>query len=151
MKKFFIVATLIICFGLTLSCFAQDRPEKQEVKTIFSYKKELGLTDKQAEDMKAYLVKLQNFLSEKGNELNSVRQELGKLLADRADLKLIRKKLEKINILRVDIAYSDIETARDIENVLTPGQLKKWKVLQQQAFDKAKAGAEALKKETPKK
>ena len=135
----------------TLSSFAETKAakpaqeaqkqeaQKQEVKTIFNYKSELGLTDKQSEDMKTLVSKLQTTLNEKGKEISELRQGLSQMIKNKDALSIIRPQLKKIADLQVDISYSDIETARKIEGVLTPAQMKKWQDIQLSSLDKLKA------------
>ena len=142
----------------SLACFAADSSAKQaktsaqdtqkkEAKTIFSYKTELGLTDKQVEDMKALVSKLQAALTEKGKALGDLRNDLGKMIRDKENLATIKAQLKKIADLQVDISYMDIETARKIEGTRTSGQLKKWQDIQISSLEKLKAeNAKAVKK-----
>ena len=121
--------------------------QKKEVKTIFSYKTELGLTDKQVEDMKALVSKLQATLNEKGKALIDMRNDLGKMIQSKENLGIIRAQLRKISDLQVDVSYMDIETARKIESILSPVQLKKWQDIQVSSLEKMKAdNAKAAKK-----
>lgn len=139
----------IAAVGLQLSAvgsFAETKAvkpvqeaQKQEVKTIFSYKKELGLTEKQSEDMKALVSKLQALLNEKGKEIGDLRKSLGQMIENKDPLSAVRSQLKKIADLQVDVSYSDIETARKIEGVLTSAQMKKWQVIQLSSLDKLKA------------
>jgi Spy/CpxP family protein refolding chaperone len=113
--------------------------QKQEVKTIFNYKKELGLTEKQSEDMKALVSKLQALLNEKGREISELRNGLGDMIKNKDNLSAVRSQLRKIADLQVEISYNDIETARKIEGVLTSAQMKKWQAIQLSSLDKLKA------------
>jgi Spy/CpxP family protein refolding chaperone len=115
----------------------QEEPKK-EFKSIFDYKTQLGLTDKQVEDMKALVAKLQTMLNEKGKVLLDMRNDLAKMIRDRDALNNIKAQLRKVADLQIDISYSDIETARKIEGVLTPTQLKKWQDIQVLSLEKAK-------------
>ena len=85
-----------------LSSFAETKvtkpvqeAEKKEVKTIFNYKSELGLTDKQSEDMKALVSKLQTTLNEKGKEIGELRQGLSQMIKNRMRLVLSVPNLKK--------------------------------------------------------
>jgi len=118
---------------------ATQETEKKEVKTIFNYKTELGLTDKQMEDIKALVSKLQTAINEKGKALGDLRNELGKMIREKENLPIMKAQLRKIADLQVDISYMDIETARKIEEVLTASQLKKWQDIQISSLDKLKA------------
>ena len=134
-------------FAETKAAKPAQEAQKQEVKTIFNYKSELGLTDKQSEDMKTLVSKLQTTLNEKGKEISELRQGLSQMIKNKDSLSIIRPQLKKIADLQVDISYSDIETARKIEGVLTPAQMKKWQDIQLSSLDKLKAeSAKATKK-----
>jgi len=118
---------------------AAQETQKKEVKTIFNYKTELGLSDKQVEDMKALVSKLQTTLNEKGKMLLDLRNDLVKMIREKDNLGTIKSQLKKIADLQVEISYMDIETARKIEGVLVPKQLKKWQDIQISSLDKVKA------------
>jgi predicted RNase H-like nuclease (RuvC/YqgF family) len=118
---------------------AAQETQKKEVKTIFNYKTELGLSDKQVEDMKALVSKLQTTLNEKGKMLLDLRNDLAKMIREKDNLGTIKSQLKKIADLQVEISYMDIETARKIEGVLAPKQLKKWQDIQISSLDKVKA------------
>jgi Spy/CpxP family protein refolding chaperone len=154
MKKAIKIA-LIVAIGIHLSAlgaFAEEKSakkpkaeaqeeQKKEVKTIFNYKTELGLTDKQVEDMKVLVSKLQNTINEKGKMINDLRNDLGTMIRDKENLKTIKSQLEKISSLQVEVSYLDIETARKIEGILTPTQLKKWQNIQLSSLEKLKTEA----------
>ena len=100
------------------------------VRTIFSYRNVLGLTDAQVDKMRKILLDFQKFLIAKRADLQVAEIELREMINNGEDLGKIRKKLEEIERLRVEIRYTDIETARKIENVLTKDQLKRWREIQ---------------------
>ncbi|MFA5090102.1 MAG: hypothetical protein WC510_03565 [Candidatus Omnitrophota bacterium] len=140
-KVFFITAALILL--LISNSFAQEKQtpatgtqaaeaQKQETKTIFSYKKELGLTDKQEADIKKLLLDLQNTFTQKAKMLNVLRQELNQMISERQDLKAIRKKIEDVAKIQVDNTFMDIETSRKIESIMSTEQIKKWQDIQKQ-------------------
>ncbi len=156
MKKLMHIV-FIAAVGLQLSsagAFAADtkaskavqEEDKQEVKTIFSYKKELGLTDKQTEDIKALVAKLQTLLNEKGKAIGDLRSKLGDMIKNKDNLGTIRSQLRKIADLQVEISYADIETARKIEGALTPSQMKKWQQIQIASLDKLKSDNQKTEK-----
>jgi len=126
-------------FAETKAVKPVQEAQKQEVKTIFNYKKELGLTEKQSEDMKALVSKLQALLNEKGKEISELRNGLGDMIKNKDNLSAVRSQLRKIADLQVEISYNDIETARKIEGVLTSAQMKKWQAIQLSSLDKLKA------------
>jgi len=119
--------------------------EKKEVKTIFNFKDELSLTDKQIDSIKALLSGLQKTMNEKAATLNKLREELVKEIKDQANLKEIKNKLQQIASLQVDASYIDIEVSRKVENILSSDQLKKWKSIQQKAREEEMARAAAAK------
>jgi len=153
MKRRFVTAMLVLVMGITFNCFAQEKTansgttpstitsEKKEIKTIFNYKTELGLTDPQIQSIKDSISKLQASLSERAKQINTLSQELITMIKNKESIKLIKEKLEKIAAFQVENSISDIETSRGIEDVLTPAQLKKWKNIQTEAQDKLKAQA----------
>jgi len=161
MKKIIAIAVTIV-WGLSMAAFAAEKPKpatsapeaatpqkQQEVRSIFSYKKELGLSDKQEADIKKFIADLQNTFTESAKKINALRQELSKMLQDRADLKVIRRKIEDIAKVQVDNTYRDIETSRKIERVLKSDQLKKWQDIQKQAYEKVKAASQAQQQQEP--
>jgi Spy/CpxP family protein refolding chaperone len=128
-----IIFTLFFC----INCFAQEKavapkPEqpKAEVRTIYEYQEELGLANKQVDDLKKILGDFQAYFTEKKKTLAALQEELGEMIKNKEDLKKIRIQLEKIAAIQVDASYFDIETSRKVEGVLTPKQLAKWKNIQ---------------------
>jgi len=155
MKRIFFVA-LVLVLGLSLNSFAKEHlrsaPEtnaatvghkKNVIKSIFNYKTELGLTDKQEADIKELLLGLQNTLQEKVGKVNVLRGELIQMIRDNASLKVIRKKIEDIGKVQVDIIYKDIEVSRKIEDTLSSEQLVKWRSIQKERTEKLKSETEA--------
>lgn len=141
MKKLLVA---VLALGLVISfstcVLAQEKAkaaapaaQQEEVKTIFSYKKELGLADKQEEDLKKIINDFQQYLTDKRQELNGLRDDLNKMMTNKESLKAIRGKLEQIAKIQVDISYTDIETARKTEGVLSAKQLDDWRKIQEDA------------------
>ncbi len=159
MRKAIVLAT-VLSLGFSLNCFAAKEPakpaavnqtkESKEAKTIFSFKDELSLSDKQIESIKSLLAELQSTMNEKAKSLNTLRQELSAMLKDRDSLKVIKVKLEQIADVQVDASYIDVDISRKVEDVLTSDQMKKWKDIQQKARDEAMKEMQALNKEAPK-
>jgi len=152
MKKIFI---FVLALGLVISSisFAQTQsttpssPAAQgEYKTILDYKNELSLTDSQVKNLQELANKTRQYVIEKRKALISLSSELNDLINKKADLKLIRNKLEQMAMLRVDITYSEIEAARRLENILTPSQMQKWKDIRQEYLEKLRASQATLEK-----
>lgn len=132
----------VLSLGLVFNCFAakeaaapNPEPQKQETKTIFSFKDQIGLSDKQVENIKALLADLQKNMMEKSKALNALRDQLSEMLQNKDAMKVIRSKLQQIADLQVEASYSDIEISRKVEDIMTPAQLKKWKDIQAKARD----------------
>lgn len=132
------IASCVLSLSLAVSAFAQEKiksdaqPEKIEVKTIFAYKKELNITDKQEKDLKDILAKFQNYLVEKRREIANLSSELADMIKKKDSLKAIRAKIDKVARLQADASYTDVETSRKVEGILTAAQISKWKKFQEE-------------------
>jgi len=144
MRSVRLLLALVFIFSLQPGVFAQEKAGQNKIKTIFSYKKELGLTEKQVADMTSILGVFQKYLTDKGEELRQLRLKFNGLVKQKADLKLIKEIIAQISAAQADISYTDIETSRKVEGVLTPAQLKKWNGMQE-AYRKEEAQARQLK------
>lgn len=145
MKRLSLTAIAIV-MGLMFACSSVSSAEMKAGQSIFEYKKELGLTDKQEKNLRDILSKLQNYLAAKTKELNDLRAELNKMIADRADLTRIKVRLQTIARLQADATYEDIASIRAIEKELTPAQLAKWRGMQEEfkkSLQQKQAGAPA--------
>jgi Spy/CpxP family protein refolding chaperone len=112
--------------------------QKDEPKTIFSYKKELGLTDKQIESIKALYSKMQDTFNEKGKELSDLQNSLSTKINKKDNLKLIKADVDKVYNIKAQLFYLDIETARKIEETLSAEQWKKWLSIRTAEMEKQK-------------
>jgi len=117
-----IILTLVV-FNLGI---AKEKSNKKVLKTIFSYKKELNLTDEQIDKLHKILDEFTEQLKRKRLKLRVLNIEFNELIRNRASLDKIKSKLKEIAELEVEIRFLDIKSAREIEEVLTPEQLKKW-------------------------
>ena len=117
-----IILTLVV-FNLGI---AKEKSSKKVLKTIFSYKKELNLTDEQIDKLHKILDEFTEQLKRKRLKLRVLNIEFNELIRNRASLDKIKSKLKEIAELEVEIRFLDIKSAREIEEVLTPEQLKKW-------------------------
>lgn len=134
MKKSVTMMALVLSIIFSGNLFAQDQAQqpKAEVKTIFAYKQELNITDKQEKDLKDILTKFQNDLAEKRKQLQALSAELTDMIRKKDNLKAIRAKIDNISRIQADATYSDVETSRKVENVLTAGQMAKWRLIQEE-------------------
>jgi regulator of replication initiation timing len=117
---------------------AEDKAED----SIFKYKNELSITDKQEKNLRDILTKLQGYIATKTKELDGLRSELGKMIADKADLNTIKTKLQNIARIQADATYEDIAGVRAIEKELTAAQMAKWRSIQED-FRKKQQNAQA--------
>jgi Skp family chaperone for outer membrane proteins len=129
MKKLVFVSIAII-MGFTFADISVSFAEEKAGKSIFEYKKELSITDKQEKNLRDILAKLQSYLTDKQKELNGLRAELSKMIAESADLDKIKDKLNNIAKIQADASYEDIASTRAIETELTGTQLTKWRNMQ---------------------
>ncbi|MDE2215177.1 MAG: hypothetical protein KGJ61_08705 [Candidatus Omnitrophica bacterium] len=118
---------LFVCMAVP-RCFAQNQPE--QVKTIFSFKNELGITDDQELKLKALLYDEQNFIDGQNNTLKELGAQLNQLIEKNADMAAIKSKLEEMSRIQVDISYRNIEDSRKVAEILTPQQLTQWRSIQ---------------------
>jgi Spy/CpxP family protein refolding chaperone len=100
------------------------------MKTIFEYKKELSLTDKQEKDLRDTLEKFQKYMVDRRNDLNAMQVQLNDMITKKENTGAIRKQLEKMSAVQVNASIFDIETSRKVESILTPIQIERWKNIQ---------------------
>jgi len=129
MKKIAFISIAMI-MGLTFACISISFAENKAGESIFEYKKELSLTDKQEKNLRDIVSKLQSYLSYKQGVLNGLSAELSKMIKESADLDKIREKLDNIAKVQADANYEGIASVRAIETELTGTQLTKWRSMQ---------------------
>jgi hypothetical protein len=147
--KQLIAVSAVLAIGLSFLFAAVSSAEENANTSIFEYKKELALTDKQEKNLRGILEKLQKYMTAKAEELNRLRAELNKMIADRADLSRIKVRLQTIAQIQADATYEDIASARAIENELSAAQISKWHGIQE-GFRKKVQAAQAAQAAAPK-
>jgi len=130
MKKITLVLIAVFMSLIFIGTSISFAEEKKAGNSIFEYKKELSLTDKQEKNLREVVAKLQSNLTEKQKELNGLRTELNKMIAERASLDKIKSKLHAIAKIQADANYEGIASTRAIETELTGTQLIKWRSMQ---------------------
>ncbi len=145
MKKLMVVSIAMI-MGLMFVCSGVSHAEMKAGESIFEYKKELALTDKQEKNLRDILSKLQTYLTKKTEELNTLRADLNKMITEKADLSRIKVKLQSIASIQAAATYEDIASIRAIEKELTADQMAKWRGMQEE-FRKNQQDAQAAKPE----
>ncbi len=131
---------LMISFSFLFAAISSAQDKAGD--SIFKYKKELSITDKQEKNLRDILSKLQDYITGKTKELNGLRAELNKLIVGKADLNMIKAKLQIIAGIQADATYEDIAGVRAIENELTAEQMSKWRGIQED-FRKNQQDAQA--------
>jgi hypothetical protein len=130
----------MICF-IASSGFAQGVPapkgannpnQQEQVKTIFSFKNEIALTENQEFKLKALLYDEQTQADANNNTLKNLGVELNKMIDAKADMKAIKSKLEEISKIQVEVSCRNIEDTRKVGMILSPSQLEKWKNIQKE-------------------
>ncbi len=128
-KKLIAISLVVVIFPFL--CAAVSLAEDKAEDSIFKYKKELSITDAQEENLRNILSRLQNYIAVKTKELDGLRAELNKMIADKADLDTIRAKLRTIANIQADATCEDIASVRAIEKELTVTQMSNWRSIQE--------------------
>ncbi len=129
---------VVVLVGLMLmtgfgTVFAQDEQQQQTIKTIFDYKTELRLTDDQVTKIREYLNELGKEIRILRAKLTLVDVDLQSMIEKDADMSAIKSKIKEAYDIQASIKIADVEAARNINRVLSPEQLKKWKEIQAEA------------------
>ncbi len=122
---------IILITALSLTGAALSSAEEKGDESIFKYKKQLAITDKQETNLRSIISKIQDTLKDKTEELNKHRAELNKMLETKADLAKIKEKLRTIARIQADATYEDIASIRAIESELTATQMTQWRGMQE--------------------
>jgi Spy/CpxP family protein refolding chaperone len=152
MRKLFVLGMVVLSFFAAYHVQAADKvapaskavvektaAPQAETKTIFSFQKELGLTDKQVADIKTLTMSLKDSMTETTKQITALRQDLNKMVIGKEDIKKIRAVLQKVANIQVDNTCRDLEVSRKVEAVLTPVQWSQWKDIQEKTKAEAKA------------
>lgn len=142
-KNKIVSLTLFLLLGFILSpVFGAEKSKKSKVdlsagmqtpgtvKMIWDYKDQLGLSDSQVSDIKDTINGFQKNVIQFRSKLQVTELDIQDLLQKKADLTAIKTKLSESAEIQVDLRMADIETARKIDSILTPDQIKKWRAIQ---------------------
>jgi len=121
---------LAVVLSLISIGHAQTTPATSNVKTIFDYKNELNLTDRQEQDIKTFLQDLNKEVVVTRAKLTLIEVEVGDLIKNDGDLEQIKRKLKDATDLQVSLKLADIVATRKINKTLSAEQLKKWREIQ---------------------
>src|SRR5262245_60389268 len=129
-----LVMVSVVLLGLLAWSLAYSQTANpQTVKTIFDFKADLNLSDAQEKQIKQILVDLNRELQLEKAKHTIASIELQDLIKKEADLEQIRKALDQEASLRASMTYADIVATRNINKVLSPDQLQKWRHIQDSA------------------
>lgn len=142
LKRVLVVVAILLATGVAPAIAQQPSPSPspapQQPITIFSYKKELALTDEQETKMKARLQTLQTTVHASREKMSRLQREYATLVNnDATPLPMIEAKLKEIAALQVANQMEDLKASRDILGILSAEQLKKWRAIQAEAQAKA--------------
>jgi Spy/CpxP family protein refolding chaperone len=147
-RTFLLLTTALIVCVVASNCPAQGVPgaktdnnlnQQDQVKTIFSFKDEIGITDDQEVKLKALLYDEQTFVDTNNNSLKTLGAELNDMIEKKEDMQAIKSKLEDIAKIQVEISYRNIDDSRKVEMILSPDQIAKWRDIQKKFSSQPKA------------
>jgi hypothetical protein len=147
---FVFITLLTLTLSLANARLVLAEPKGDE--SIFKYKKELTITDRQEANLRTIIAKIQDTLKKKTQELNQHRAGLNKMLESKADLTKIKEKLRTIARIQAEATYEDIASIRAIETELTTAQMTQWRGMQEKyrkSQEKIQAAAPAQKEAAP--
>ena len=130
MKANTVMLTAVIMSLIFTGINVSSAEEKKTGNSIFDYKEELSLTDKQEKNLRKIVTELQTNLTEKQNKLKDLQTELNKMLTDRANLYKVKFKLYVAAKVQADMTYENIAGTRAIEKELDEAQMSKWRGMQ---------------------
>lgn len=108
--------------------------QAEESPTIFSYQREIGLSDDQVARMKARLQQLNEAMARNRELLAVLEQQCNVLLLNEAaSLATIESRLNEIAALLVASQMEDLRCSREVMALITPEQLANWRAIQQAA------------------
>ena len=119
----------LLIFGMVGSSYAKNN-HTVKGKTIFDYKQELNLSNKQISKIKSALVTLNKKVTLLKAKLIIANSELNNLIKNKGDISAIDKKLREVFDYRRGIIIDDLIASRTIRGTLSKQQLKKWKEIQ---------------------
>ncbi|MDO8734697.1 MAG: hypothetical protein Q7K21_06030, partial [Elusimicrobiota bacterium] len=120
---------IVFLLPVFLLCWFGDAVAQKPAagKTIFDFRKELNLTDEQVRRIREHISIIERETASLRAKLTISDIELQKLIEKEEDMVQIRLKIRETFNIQAEIRIIDIETVRDIDRVLTPTQLIKWR------------------------
>ena len=108
---------------------AKPAPLKRQVKTILDDKAELNLSEDQAKRISDYMNNLDKDYRVMKAKQQLVTVDLQNLLEKDGEFADIKKKIKESFDIQANMKISELETARNVNKVLSPEQLKKWRAI----------------------
>lgn len=140
--KSYIAMLCLCCLLIPYAAFAAGTSAaapQRKVRTIWDYSSQLGLTKDQQAGLKKAVSDFQTQLTTLRGQLRDNEAAVQESISKGSDIDSIKTQMEKSAGIQVQMRLADIETARKIESVLTPDQLKKWHDIQRKARASAKS------------
>jgi hypothetical protein len=127
-----VVITAVWAGRLVFAQQAQSSGPPSTARTIFDYKGELSLTDKQEHEIRDILTDLNKEIQINRAKLTILAFELDDLVNKKeGDPEQIKRKLKEECDLQMATRLADLMATRSInKRVLTPSQLEKWRKIQ---------------------
>lgn len=129
MKRTLCGLALLLCLGGPSWAQNATTPAPK-VQTIFDYKTELDLTDKQVESLKADVKALADGMADGRKKITQLEGEYQTLIATNPPVDKVRAKLMAIAKEQAELKLLDYLTSRKITATLKPMQLNKWREIQ---------------------
>ena len=101
-------------------------------RTITDYQQQLGLSSDQTKKISEAVQNYQDRLKTAKNGLTGAENELAKMMEKRAPLPTIRGQLEKAENLRMQCRLLDLQTSRQVREILTAQQWQQWQTIKLQ-------------------
>ena len=120
------ILALAIAVAPALTARAAEKP----VRSLWDYEQELGLTPHQVAAMKQLVTRLATRIETMKQRVIEIDQEATKLLQSEAPLDELRARMMEAARLQVEMRIADVETSRQINDLLKPAQLSKWRSIQ---------------------
>lgn len=132
--------SVILSLLLTLHAAAQPPTQPPKARTLFDHQADLGLSNAQIASMKKLVEKLRRDGAAGQKRLQQQEVEYTALVrSPQPDPAQVKQKLQLIARTSVDLRFHDFEVSRQLLDVMTPAQKKKW--AQIRADNKARASA----------
>ena len=136
-KSVAVKALLFFVLGVCMAvseAIAQNQPQgQQQARTIFDFKQELNLTDRQAQEIRTVIEDLNKDVVVTRAKLTLIDVEASDLIKSEGDVEQIKRKLRDASDLQISLRIADIVATRKINKTLSPEQLKRWREIQTSA------------------